>query len=272
MKLTKDNYELIMFDLLEGNIPSSDETALLQQIEQDEFFRSEWNLFKNTILVADEEVIYTKKDDLLKKETKVIRFPFWISAAVAASLVFAFFIFIPKNQDITTPQHQASEQTKPASEETSPLIEDVDEPEKQVADLNIPNTERSAAPIKETVTPTNDVVTPLENNVPEEIEQEMANPYANYVANTMSNTNTVELDVNYSLEVPEEEELNYLVVGDVTSTPVERITNKTIHTIGKLRQPSMKISPNWNARALTVEFETTGYHGMASLTPFKKKQ
>ena len=38
MKLNRENYELLMFDLLEGNLSESDELILMKQIEEDDFF------------------------------------------------------------------------------------------------------------------------------------------------------------------------------------------------------------------------------------------
>ena len=38
MILDKDNYELIMFDLLEGNLSEAEELLVMDQIEGDEFF------------------------------------------------------------------------------------------------------------------------------------------------------------------------------------------------------------------------------------------
>ena len=49
MILDKDNYELIMFDLLEGNLSEAEELLVMDQIEGDEFFFREWKLFKATV-------------------------------------------------------------------------------------------------------------------------------------------------------------------------------------------------------------------------------
>lgn len=97
MKLNRENYELLMFDLLEGNLSESDELILMKQIEEDDFFFKEWKLFKATILV-DDEVVYTNKKSLLKKEEKAIIIPMprvWMSVAASVCLVAAVYVFWP---------------------------------------------------------------------------------------------------------------------------------------------------------------------------------
>ena len=60
MKLNKDNYELMMFDLLEGNLSEADELLVMEQIEGDEFLFREWKLFKATVLIAEKEVVHNR--------------------------------------------------------------------------------------------------------------------------------------------------------------------------------------------------------------------
>jgi hypothetical protein len=50
MILDKDNYELIMFDLLEGNLSEAEELLVMDQIEGDEFFLASGNFLKQPFL------------------------------------------------------------------------------------------------------------------------------------------------------------------------------------------------------------------------------
>ena len=99
MKLTKDNYELIMFDLTGRQYPFLSaverQYLTLKQIEQDEFLRKEWELFQSTVLLPELEHSFEKKAALLKKETKVFAIPTWWSVGVAASIIIALFYFVP---------------------------------------------------------------------------------------------------------------------------------------------------------------------------------
>ena len=87
MKLNRDNYEMVMFDLLEGNLSESDELLLMDQIEGDEFLFREWKLFKSTILVADKEVLFTKKSSLFREDRIAVVAMYTKWYAVAASIV-----------------------------------------------------------------------------------------------------------------------------------------------------------------------------------------
>ncbi|PCJ67698.1 MAG: hypothetical protein COA58_00760 [Bacteroidetes bacterium] len=100
MKLNKDNYELVMFDLLEGNLSENNELHVMKQIEEDEFFFREWKLFKSTVLIADKEVIFTGKGSLLKEEVTVAPVPMfgkWMAVAASICILAAAIILWPRS-------------------------------------------------------------------------------------------------------------------------------------------------------------------------------
>lgn len=260
MKLTKENYELIMFDLLEGNIPAEQEGAILDQIMQDEFLSREWELFKSTILLPDSEIIYQKKDELMKEESKVIKFPIWISVAIAASLVFAFFLFIPKNDpnsgEITTEEPALGEIPSKIQEVPTDVPALVDQGEEH----NTNEQDKSPTSLLP-ASDSNIIVDELSEFVIELPESPK-----------MNKKESVEFQFDELQDPRIYNVSDYLAVDGVTSSQVDRITGRTVNIISKLRKPSMSISPNWKERALTLEIETKGYHAMASVAPFKKKQ
>ncbi len=100
MKINKENFELILFDLLEGNLPEKDKAEVLEQIEGNKVWKKEWELLKMTVLEADEEIVFENKAVLLKKEgaAKVIAFfPKYSAWAAAASVIFAVWFFWPNS-------------------------------------------------------------------------------------------------------------------------------------------------------------------------------
>lgn len=260
MKLTKENYELIMFDLLEGNLPKEMEDKVLDQIMDDDFYKREWELFRSTVLIPDTELVFARKDDLIKKDTKVIKFPLWISVAVAASLVFAFFLLIPKND----PSNGEITIKEPVINETPTDSQNIPVEEEVLAEQQ----EEKKPSIQEN---TPEFVMPVSgDNVIEEEPMEYVVELPE--APKMDSKDGVQFQLT-ELEDPRISNVsNYLAVESVTSSQLDRITGRTVNTISKLRKPSMSISPNWKERALTVEIETQGYHAMASVAPFKKKQ
>ena len=93
MKLTKENYELLMFDLMEGNLPEQAGRELLRQIEEDPFFQAEWVMLNQTVLKPG-EVKFPNKDGLLKPVGKTIIMPAWVRyTSYAAILVIGFLGF-----------------------------------------------------------------------------------------------------------------------------------------------------------------------------------
>jgi hypothetical protein len=103
MKLNKDNYELVMFDLLEGNLSEEEELHVMDQIEGDEFLFREWKLFKSSVLIADKDIIFEGKANLLKEE-KIAIMPIysrWMAVAASVTILAAVFIFWPTS---TPPQ------------------------------------------------------------------------------------------------------------------------------------------------------------------------
>ncbi|MFB1013046.1 MAG: hypothetical protein QMC68_04800, partial [Bacteroidia bacterium] len=103
MKLNKDNYELVMFDLLEGNLSEADELRVMDQIEGDEFLFREWKLFKSTVLIADKEVTYSGKSKLLKEEKAVIMpmYTRWAAVAASVCILAAAVLFWPDTEKVS---------------------------------------------------------------------------------------------------------------------------------------------------------------------------
>jgi hypothetical protein len=140
MKLNKDNYELIMFNLLEGNLSELDELIVMDQIEGDEFLFREWKLFKSTVLKADEEVTYRSKNSLFKDD-KVVILPMyakWTAVAASICILAVVVLLWPEAQsakkvytvdlaELLTPDTKVIN-TKPIVEEvtSSVIIEEVD--------------------------------------------------------------------------------------------------------------------------------------------------
>ena len=133
MRLTKENYELLMFDLLEGNLPEADELTLIKQIEGDEFFFKEWNAFKATILPVEEDVLFEKKELLYKEEeekTTIIPMRIFYRAAVAAAVIFALGIAFFQIQKEPTVVQDDNKNPVNRTENTSPAPKD---PESETA-------------------------------------------------------------------------------------------------------------------------------------------
>lgn len=94
MEINKDNFEMILFDLLEGNFSQKEENEIYAQIDADPFLKEEWEMLQKTILPID-EVVFSDKESLLKsRENKKIIFPlFRVAAAIILLAIFSIFIW-----------------------------------------------------------------------------------------------------------------------------------------------------------------------------------
>lgn len=93
MKLNKENYEFLMFELLEGNLSQAEELELLAEIENDAFYKKEWQLMQQTIVVADESIVMPNKTEMLRTVTLGARFielPLIMRIAASLLLLFVF--------------------------------------------------------------------------------------------------------------------------------------------------------------------------------------
>lgn len=71
---------------------SKQETALLnQQIAVDAQMQHNYSLYKQTKLVADVSVVYENKEELKRKERKIIPFYYYFAAAASVALLLFFF-------------------------------------------------------------------------------------------------------------------------------------------------------------------------------------
>ena len=274
MKLTKENYELLMFDLLEGNLPEDVAADLHDQISKDEFYRKEWSLFESTVLIPDTEIVFTKKESLMKSDDKVIPIRTWIAISVAASILLALFIFIPKNNIDQPVVESPRNHTELPQEAEEPKLEE----NKNSEPFN------SANLVEESKSPRVDVPSEKSDLINDEQEFIAEKPQEEFVDNKALNDLFDEPIEFKSVEIPDAD-TNTIPVNqiarnnpiddfldhNVTNNPIERISSKLIYTIAKLSQPKMKVQPNWKEKNFKIELETTGYHAIASVDPFKKK-
>ncbi|MCX6294684.1 MAG: hypothetical protein NTX97_01235 [Bacteroidetes bacterium] len=83
---------------IEGLLSKQETTLLDQQISVDAEMQHNYNLYKKTKLVADVSVVYENKEELKRKERKIIPFYYYVAAAASTLLLVGlFFIYKGKN-------------------------------------------------------------------------------------------------------------------------------------------------------------------------------
>ncbi len=305
MKLNKDNYELVMFDLLEGNLSERDELLVMEQIEGDEFLFREWKLFKSTILIADKEVNYNGKESLLKKEsvTVVPMFAKWIAVAASICILVAVIVFWP--QDKPTEITDNGKIIEVPLEEVTPEIQEpvVDELLVQSEVENpsvIPNvnkeTRRPKVTEKQSSIKSVSAILAIKEAIQNMDEKQLSNHYEEIKANKLEvianqekesiservpsiKDNKIEpilLDepeVKIAFESPMELNSKQKVKLFVTNNSPRRIKEKANAFIAKVSNPKIRLKPNFKSKrpSLEIELETAGYQAIASIQPFKNR-
>lgn len=81
MNLTRENYEFLMFELLEGNLNESEKNLVIEQINKDAFYKREWSLMQQTLIIPDTQLTMHDKQSLLQPESNN-RFFIFLSPAL----------------------------------------------------------------------------------------------------------------------------------------------------------------------------------------------
>lgn len=286
MILDKDNYELIMFDLLEGNLSEAEELLVMDQIEGDEFFFREWKLFKATVLVPSFTIVFSGKASLYKEEKTVAMMPKrWAAIAASVCILTAVLISWPRQEREMVQVITAVTELKSDSNQ---VVQD--ETQKNRAFETEINENRSGsrgiykANQKVTELGVKQVVTTLE------LEQTM-------IPN--QNRNDVEVlvqtkpNIIQAFTVPKLAE-NQLVVQEKTTNTQEiklapsrkeramtsfrikeliRLKNNISDILVMASNPKLNINTDFknNRPSIQLELETKGYQAIASIEPFKNR-
>ena len=286
MILDKDNYELIMFDLLEGNLSEAEELLVMDQIEGDEFFFREWKLFKATVLVPSSTIVFSGKASLYKEEKTVAMMPKrWAAIAASVCILAAVLISWPRQQRVMVQGITAVTELKSDSNQVFQ-----DETQKNSAFETEINENRSGsrgiykANQKVTELGVKQVVTTLE------LEQTMIpNEHRNDVEVLVQ----TKPNIIQAFIVPKLAE-NQLVVQETTTNTQEsklapsrkeramksfrikeliRLKNNISDILVMASNPKLNINTDFknNRPSIQLELETKGYQAIASLEPFKNR-
>lgn len=82
-----DKWQMIIFDILEGNLPEAEKQSYMKEIEQSPALMHEFNLYKSTYLSPEEEILFGDKGSLFQIHPLAIKRNNTIRYAVAASLL-----------------------------------------------------------------------------------------------------------------------------------------------------------------------------------------
>ena len=142
-QINKENYEVIFFQLIEGEFEVEEENSLLEDIAKDSFLAFEWGNWKKAKLPVDDvshyETNFTEFFDGIKneaaiyaqppKDTRTSRFKIipllWLAGSVAACFLIALFFFNTTDSAYIETVDLAQEKSQPESIlQTEPISTD----------------------------------------------------------------------------------------------------------------------------------------------------
>ncbi len=257
MKLTKENYEFVMFELLEGNLNKDERNVLLEQINKDAFYEREWTLMQHSVMMPDSAVVMPGKDTLIKPEgRKIAFFTFANVTRVAASLLLIgtfgwWYYSFNKNTDITfipneTPlnneivkENEQKTSEAVAEQITAEIPENKDAALKPVYTAEINPTEKSEI----------NADSSLANNLPEII---LIKPLGKEgIAYSIKQDDVLGVDY-LKLDKPAKREQNKIGALLVQAENVRTIANAYINDIPNLR---FKVTPKLKERNIGFELK-----------------
>jgi hypothetical protein len=310
MELNKDNCELVMFDLLEGNFSEEEELRVMDQIEGDEFLFREWKLFKSTVLIADKDIIFEGKANLLKEEKIAIisLYSRWMAVAASVTILAAVFIYWPTStppQVVTATKISIQdteevlvgvENTTDETEETLEADKDdferlakVATPEESIvkASFESDKSEQYNTVNKKTLAQDEvqmskeEAKAILEDKIVEEVKTELIAKVPSTTKEQLRDEinlpaeprNNVTTNTDDAIAVVVPKTGREKIFAFVTNRPLERIATMTASVLIKVRNPTLQVQPDFKDRrpSLKIEFESEGYQATASIQPFKNR-
>ncbi len=87
----KQKWDDLLIASIEGNLSNEENIFLNQQLSVDAETQHNLNLYKQTKLIADVTVVYEGKEELKRKERRLIPFYYYVAAAASIALLLFFF-------------------------------------------------------------------------------------------------------------------------------------------------------------------------------------
>ena len=94
LKRTAVTTDDLLIASIEGLLTKQESVFLNQQLAVDAEMQNNYSLYKQTKLAADASIVYENKEELKRKERKIIPFYFYVAAAASVALLIGlFFMF-----------------------------------------------------------------------------------------------------------------------------------------------------------------------------------
>lgn len=128
LKKTAETADNLLIAAVEGLLTNEERILLKQQLSADAELRRDLALFQQTKLSADPSVVFENKEELKRKERKIIPL-FYYASAIAAAVLILFGLFFLFSQDHAEKQPMAKndklQKQEPLRQKSSIVIPDI---------------------------------------------------------------------------------------------------------------------------------------------------
>lgn len=219
-----NKWDDLLIASIEGTLTSQETILLNQQLSVDAEMKNNYSLFKQTKLVADTTIVFENKEELKRKERKVI--PLFYYVAAAASIAFLIGLFFMYNNTKNNEPGFADKKLLPI-ENTTTTNEEVKNNQPIESNVIVPN--QVASVVKNNKANTATFI--KKDNPPLLIkEQPEINIVKNEVQNKIEESPKNEVIVNNELPKINDEQ------------PIAKVENKQPSTINEQPSPSEFLS------------------------------
>lgn len=148
--INADTFELYLARELEGDLNSREVVTLAEFMRFNPHLEKDRNLYKNTILSADSDVVFTNKKQLKQSITPLRQIVFYaLSAAAFLALIMSVYFLLDRNEIPKNIAHNGN--IKPQIERP------VTNPTKEIPDANVPVSDQSEKMVVPASNPINSI-------------------------------------------------------------------------------------------------------------------
>lgn len=105
---------------IEGTLTTQESVFLNQQLSVDAEMQNSYSLYKQTKLVADTKIVYENKEELKRKERKVVPLFYYVAAAASIALLIGLFFIYNGNKN--NEQNFADKKLLPVENSTNEVV------------------------------------------------------------------------------------------------------------------------------------------------------
>ncbi|MCW3103181.1 MAG: hypothetical protein JWO09_1621 [Bacteroidetes bacterium] len=236
LKRVPETAENLLISAMEGLLSKEENTLLDRQLAVDPELRRDFTLYKQTKLSADTSVVYENKEELKRRERKIIPF-YYYASAIAAAVLLLFGLFFVFNNATDTEQDMAHNHTTAPKEapapaavkEESPAVEEMRNVAVQPLTASVAKNEsrkqKNHSPEKDSLK-AHPVINPAPQNIAQNIPENKQDAPQEQIAplNNVQDNNTASNPVAKADDTEKAPSKEFLSLGQIAAAKLKEKT------------------------------------------------